>query len=63
MSHGFTKLNNTVPEQRERLIRLHTSRRGAAVELRIHYRISHVGGCEICEVLAVEDLNAGTSTH
>ena len=43
------------PETQERLIRVRTIRRGAPVELTVHYEIDRVDGCDTYRLLSLEE--------
>ena len=44
-------------ETREKLIRLRADRRGAPVELRVHYEIRNQNGCHTYSIITVEEAN------
>ncbi len=53
MSKGISKdLQAT-----EKLIRVHTTRRGVPVELRVHYEIVRQDGCASFRVFLIEDVD------
>jgi len=48
-------METAVQETTERLIRVRTTRRGIPVELRVHYEIVRLDGCDSIRVFTVED--------
>ena len=45
-----------VTEAQEKLIRLRANRRGARVELRVHYEVRRENGCDTYRVITVEEV-------
>ena len=46
-----------VDEPREKLIRLRTSRRGAPVDLCVHYEVSFQNGCDTYRIITVDEVD------
>jgi hypothetical protein len=43
-------------EPAEKLLRLRATRRGATVELRIHYAIQRENGCDIYKIITIDQI-------
>jgi hypothetical protein len=52
---GMTALN--VSDSIEKLIRLRANRRGQAIDLRVHYEVSRVDGCDTYRIIAVDEID------
>jgi hypothetical protein len=50
-------MNTNTAETRECLIRVWALRRGVPVELRVHYEISQVGGCDTYQLFVIDDVD------
>jgi hypothetical protein len=50
--------NRSVPsETSEKLIRLKANRRGAAIDLRVHYEIRRENGCDTYRIITIDEPN------
>lgn len=54
MKHEMSDASGTATE---RLIRVRTTRRGKAVELRVHYETVRENGCDTIRVFLIEDVD------
>jgi hypothetical protein len=43
------------PESEEHLVRVQATRRGAPIELRVHYAVSSFNGCVTYQIISMED--------
>jgi hypothetical protein len=43
-------------EKMEKLLRLRATRRGATVELRVHYAVERDSGCDIYRIITVDQV-------
>jgi len=48
-------MKENASETQERLLRVRTTRRGAPVEIRVHYEIERTGGCDTYRLVKVEE--------
>jgi len=46
-----------LPDATEKLIRVRTTRRGADIELRVHYEIVRAAGCSTIHLFAIEEVD------
>lgn len=46
-----------VEETHEKLIRVAAQRRGAAVNLRVHYEVSRENGCDVYRIITIDELD------
>jgi hypothetical protein len=49
-------VRTTTYTEQEKLIRVLASRRGAPVELRVHYEKTRVGGCDTYRLFVIEEV-------
>jgi hypothetical protein len=43
-------------EATEKLLRLYATRRGAIVELRVHYAVARENGCDIYKIITIDQI-------
>lgn len=43
-------------EAKEKLLRLRATRRGAIVELRVHYAVQRENGCDVYKIITIDQL-------